>query len=121
MISQAIALSLVTFAGFFILFSKLPQSVKDFINRHDLATDIACLGAAYLLLGGTLTALFAAALVGLFVSVALYVGHNKEDFLYLWDVEEVIKEKMAQIKEAMLQYGRDYRAKKEIIAEAIDA
>lgn len=111
MISQAIALSLVTFGGFFIIYSKLPAKVKEFIKNHSLLTDITTLGAAYVLLGGTLTALFAAALVGLITSTALYIGNNKEDFQYLWDAKDMII-KYAQVAKGYLKnLGEAYREK----------
>lgn len=112
MISQAIALAIITFGGFFILFKKLPKKIKDFILKHDLAVDVATLGAAYILLGGTLTALFAAAIVGLFVSAGLYIHKNQEDFQYLWDIADMIKTGAKKVQEALKEFGVSYRQKK---------
>lgn len=112
MISQAIALSIVTFVGFFIIFTKLPPKLKLFVQTHDLLTDITCLGLGYILLGGTLVALLSAALCGLFVSAALYVNKNQSDFLYLWDIADMIKQRIGDVKKALLQFGHEYRVKK---------
>jgi hypothetical protein len=65
-----------------------------------------------MLLGGTLTALVAAALVGLMTSALLYVANNSEDFQVLFDVSNVIKEKLADLKRLSKEFGEEYREKK---------
>ena len=109
MISQAIALSLITFGGFFLVFKKLPEKVQTFIKEKSLLTDIVCLAGTYTLLGGTLTALFASALVGLFVSAALHVANHKEDFMYLDDFADLVKSGTDQVKETLSSLGKKYR------------
>lgn len=76
-------------------------------------TDIATLLAVYYLLGGTLTALVAGALCGLFVSILLYVQANQQDFLALYDLRDFIRQKLREAKEAANAFGKVYREKKE--------
>ena len=78
MIGTALTLAILTTAGFLIIYLKLPQSVKNFIQKHTLMTDGVALVAVYLLLGGTLTALIAASMCGLFISVLLYIAGNQK-------------------------------------------
>lgn len=112
MITQAISLAILTFSGFYVIYKKLPQKVKDFFCKFNLLTDVMCLAGAYFLLGGTVTALFAAAIVGLATSVALYIGQNKDDFEYLWDLAEAIKDLAAKVKIILKEQGIKYREEK---------
>ena len=80
MIGTALTLSIVTTTGFLIIYLKLPRSVRNFIQKHTLITDGVTLVATYALLGGTLTAMMAGAISGLFVSILLYYAANKEQF-----------------------------------------
>ena len=114
MISQAIALSVLTFTGFFIIFTKLPEKVKEYILKYSLVTDIVTLSAAYTLLGGTLMALFSSAIVGLMVSGALHIANHKEDFLYLWDLKDSVANRISRVKEDLKEYGERYREKKSL-------
>jgi hypothetical protein len=109
MITQAISLALLTFTGFFIVYCKLPQRVRNFFQQHNLLTDVLCLLATYALLGTTVTALLAAGVVGLLTSAALWVGKNKEDFQYLWDAAEAFKVTMEKLKIALKEQGVKYR------------
>ena len=78
MLTTALTLSLLTTGGFLAIYYKLPKSIKKLILKFPLITDITALGAAYLILGGTLTALTAAAMSGLSVSVLLLIAKNQE-------------------------------------------
>ena len=77
MIGTALTLSIVTTGGFLAIFYKLPVRLRKLIVKHPLATDITTLGMAYLILGGTLTALMAAAMSGLFISILLFLAKNQ--------------------------------------------
>jgi uncharacterized membrane protein YhaH (DUF805 family) len=52
---------------------KLPTYVRRLMVKHDLATDAARTVSAYVILGGTLTALIAAGMVGALISSVLMV------------------------------------------------
>ena len=76
MITTSLALALLTGTGFYLLYSKLPRRIRKFMQRHVLLTDtVACL-LTYVLFGGTLIALFAAAWLGVIVSILLAITSN---------------------------------------------
>jgi len=112
MLSNAFALALVTTGGFYIVYNKLPRKVRRFLQKNSLLTDLASLVAVYTIMGGTLTALMAGALCGLFVSVLLHVANNPGDFLYLYDMRDIMKDKMKVLKGTLNNYGQRYRANK---------
>ncbi len=82
MIGTALTLAILTTGGFLAIFYKLPMKLKKFIVKHPLMTDFTALGVAYLILGGTLTALMAAAMSGLFVSALLFLAKNQKRYRY---------------------------------------
>ena len=112
MISNAIALAILTTAGCIIVYQKLPRKVRKMIEKYSLMTDLIALIAVYYLLGGTLTALMAGAMCGLFVSVLLHIANNSEDYLYLYDMRGFLREKLEEAKVALNIYGQTYKAKK---------
>lgn len=95
--------------GALVVFRKLPKKAQQLIVRYHLLTDVLTLIGIYYLLGGTLTALFAAAMCGIAVSLLLYVANNKNDFLYLYDIKEAIKLRITQAQQALNDYGHKYR------------
>ena len=108
--STAFALALLTTSGCYIVYTKLPRKVRRFLQKYSLLTDVATLMAVYMVLGGTLTALMAGAMCGIFVSVLLHVANNKDDYLYLYDLRDFIKEKAAEMKVALNAYSETYRS-----------
>jgi len=76
MITTGLSLATLTGAGFYMLFRKLPRRVRRFMHRHPLVTDAVACGLTYMLFGGTLVALFAAAWMGLIVSMMLAITSN---------------------------------------------
>ena len=71
MIFNAIVLSIVTFVGLMLLFTKLPRSIRAMLIRLDFFTDIGAAFLTYLLLGGSATGMIGAGLVGIAVSICL--------------------------------------------------
>lgn len=65
-----------------------------------------------MILGGTLTALFAASMMGCMVSAMLHIANNSEDFLYLYDMKNMLKDKLEEVKLALNEYGKKYRESK---------
>lgn len=112
MLSTAIALAVVTTGSVFIIYDKLPKRVKKFIVKHSLMSDILAFIAVYFILGGTLTALLAAAIMGVFISIMLHVANNEEDYLYLYDLRNMLKEKLTSAKEVLNEYGAMYRKRR---------
>jgi len=66
----------LTVAGFYLIWKKLPRRVRNFAVRHPLATDLTAAIATYVVIGGSVTGLFAAAWTGIIVSLMLKVGNN---------------------------------------------
>ena len=112
MIGNAFALATVTTGGFIIIYQKLPRRVRKFMEKHQLMTDLAACIAVYAFLGGTLTALMAGAIVGVYVSILLKIAENKEDFLYLYDLRDWVRENLRAAKDMLNDYGKKYREKK---------
>lgn len=83
--------------------------IRRLVVKYHLLTDVLTLIGIYYLLGGTLTALFAASMCGIAVSALLYVGKHKDDFLYLYDLKEALKQKIDNAQQALNEYGRKYR------------
>lgn len=113
MIINGLTLAVLTTTGLIILYKKIPRKVRRFIERHHLLADAVALLFTYILLGGTLTALFAAALVGLFTSALLYIANNPENFMYLYDLRDAIKDKLNELKAKLNELGMDYRTYKQ--------
>ena len=91
MIGNGLSLALLTGAGFYLIFKKLPRGVRRWMTKHVLITDAVCMLLTYALFGGTLVALFAAAWLGVIISMMLFIMQNKEAM----DVIETI---LAKIK-----------------------
>lgn len=111
MLSTAASLAVLTVAGCYVVYNKMPRRVRRFIEKHSLMTDILCLFGVYHLLGGTITALLAAGMVSLVVSGLLHIANHKEQFLYLYDFRDLIKNKIKIIRENLTDYGEQYRQK----------
>lgn len=50
--------------------------------------------------------------MGVMISGMLHVANHPDDFLYLYDLRDMLKEKLAQAKEALNAYGKMYRERK---------
>jgi len=76
MITTGFCLATLTGLGFWFIFHKLPRRIRRFLQKHILLTDIGACILTYMLFGGTIVALFAAAWMGLIVSVILSLTSN---------------------------------------------
>ena len=112
MLMNAFTLAVISMTAFGILFNKLPAKVKKFLKKHSLLTDATSLLLTYMLLGGTLTALMAAAMVGVMTSLLLYIANHEEDFLFLQDGIDMLKEVLENLRKLSQEWGAKYRAKK---------
>jgi hypothetical protein len=112
MLVTAFTLAVLTTSGFFVIYRKLPRKVRRFLEKHSLGTDAVALLLTYMLLGGTLTALIAGALVGLMTSALLFISQHPEDFEFLADVSQVIKDGLTKLKAMAKEFGAEYRANK---------
>ena len=80
LIENALVLAGTTFTGGLFLWTKLPKLVKHWFSKMHLVTDIVLCVVAYVLLGGTTTALLASGMLGIMVSAALYVANHGVNF-----------------------------------------
>lgn len=78
MIVDAFILASVTGAGFYLIWTQLPIRIKAWLMNHKLFTRICCAIGTYTLLGGTLTALFAAGFLDLMVGTILNILNDPE-------------------------------------------
>ena len=112
MIMEAAVLAGITAAGFYSIWSKLPKSVRDFMIKHDLATEAGMLALTYGFLGFTLLAHMAGGLIVLVTGCGLYIARNPDDFVYLFDARDAISAWMSEIQKRLNEYGTNYRNSK---------
>jgi len=108
MLSNALALALLTTAGMMVVYKKLPRKVRRLIEKFSLVADILALLGVYWMFGSTLTALVAGALAGLFTSALLHIANNPEDFLFLADLSTLISKQLTKAKEFAHEWGKRY-------------
>jgi len=117
MLLNGLVLATLTTTCFLVVWKKLPRKIRRFIQKQTLLCDAIALLLTYILLGGTLTALVAAAMVGLMVSGLLHIANNEQDFVFLHDYCKIVKEKLAQLKVILKEFNDGHVAKKEAIIE----
>ena len=100
MITTGLSLALLTSAGFYLLFVKMPKKIRRFMQKHVLFTDtVACL-LTYILFGSTLIALFAAAWLGIIVSCILAITSNPA----LNGILERFLDKIGELKDVFVDW-----------------
>ena len=77
MLVNGFALAIATVVGFYLIYMKLPGRVRKWLQKHALLTDCVACVLTYMLFGGTLVALFAAAFVGIITSLLLALLNNE--------------------------------------------
>ena len=92
MIGNGLSLALITGAAFYMIYTKLPRGVRRWMHKHVLFTDAICMLLTYALFGGTLVALFAAAWLGVIVSLMLFIMQNQ-------DAKDMIESILVRIQE----------------------
>lgn len=108
MLSNAITLAALTSAGFFMIYKKLPPKAQALIVKYNLVSDIAALLLTYVIFGGTVTALIAAALVSLVASMMLHIASHPDDFLWLKDMIDSVKDLLEEGKEMLKKANGKY-------------
>ena len=78
MITEAAILGSASAVGFGLTYTRVPDWVKEFCLKHPLMTDVVATYLTYEILGGTLTALMAAGLVSVLVSILLYLLNYRD-------------------------------------------
>lgn len=112
MLSDALVLATLSTIGLMLLFNKLPRKIRKFLENHGIFTDFITFILTYLSLGSTLTALTAGAMVAIFTSILIHVTAHKEDFMYLYDLRDALREGMSELKKALEEAGLAYRKNK---------
>lgn len=108
MLSNGIALAALTCAGLYMIYIKLPRKVRLILLKFDLFTDIAALVFTYFMFGGTVTALIAASLVSIAVSVLLHIAKHPDDYVWLHDILKTFSGLMDQFKMFMKDLNTKY-------------
>lgn len=121
MLSDALVLAILSTIGLIMLYAKLPRKVRRFLEKHAVLTDFVTFILTYLSLGSTLTALTAGAMVAIFTSCIIHISANKEDFLYVYDFMDMVKEGMAELKKTLEDAGQGYRERKKERLHAVQA
>jgi hypothetical protein len=81
---EGVILGTLSAAGFGLTYTRLPKAAQDFVKNHPLLSDVALTAATYHLLGGTLTALMAAGMVSVFVSMLLFMPKARSRLITWW-------------------------------------
>ncbi len=109
MLDNAITLAVLTTAGFWAIYKKMPPNIRSWVTKHSIIMDILAMLITYWVLGGTVTALIAGALVNIFISVMLHVANNPQDFIWLFDMADRIKKAWEGVQEKLKTLNTEYK------------
>jgi hypothetical protein len=118
MITTGFTLATVTIIGFWLVFRKLPARLRRFLQKRVLFTDISACILTYILFGGTLVALFAAAWMGIFVSILLALMNNEMTSELLERLAKTCKSIKDKAFDWLLQELKELKNKEELKANA---
>lgn len=91
MLVEGLVLGGLTFAGAAVMYSRLPQGVKVFIQKHPLIADLSMITVFYTVMGMSVTAHFAVAAMSVMMIAGLHVVRNKEEWQFLFDKIDELK------------------------------
>jgi hypothetical protein len=74
LVANALILAVTTTTGIILIAYKLPRSMQKALVKHGLLTDMTAALGTYYILGASVTSLMAAAFVGVFTSMILWVA-----------------------------------------------
>jgi hypothetical protein len=86
--------------------------VKRFVDKHPILVDVITFLLTYFTLGSSLTALTAGSMVAIMTSIFIHINTHHDDFLYLFDLRDFIKDQFQVAKTSLNKMGEDYRQKK---------
>src|SRR5512142_1224941 len=104
MILEGMVLGTITFAGFKMLFDKLPDKIKDFAIRHPLITDTCIVVVFYEVMGMSIVAHVAVACMSMMEFAYLGILRNPEEWGWILDYVEQGKQKIMQAIEGLKKY-----------------
>lgn len=108
MLSNAITLAALTSVGFFLIYKKMPRNARKLVVKYNLVSDVLALLATYIIFGGTVTALIAAALVSVVSSIMLHIANHPDDYLWLTDSIKIARQYIDQAKQHMIEMNKKY-------------
>ena len=111
MLLDGMVLGTLTSFGMWLIYKKLPPHVRAWLERHNLVTDFAMFLGVYWLYGGTLTALFAAAISGIEVSAYLEVKNHPDDYLWLYAGADRVNKELSGMRRWLKNVNESYKAK----------
>ena len=114
MLTTGFSLAVLSATGFYLIYRKLPGVLRRFAQKHILITDTVAIILTYMLLDGTLTALFAAAFMGIFVSILLALAADERTSAAL----ERMAVKLGQFKDKLVDGLAKICEKKECKSQA---
>ena len=83
MFETALIMSSLMTIGFILIWLKLPKTLKKLLRKGGVVTDVLVSVGAFFAFGATLTAMLAASIVGIYVSVALLASKAWEGGVYV--------------------------------------
>lgn len=115
MLSNAFALAILSTGCLYFLYTRLPASAKKWLIDHSLFTDITVMIITFWILGGSVTALFASAVVDLLISMMLHIAKHPTDYQWIFDCLNTVKDLVAKLKDYLLQFNTQYKAAKQAV------
>jgi hypothetical protein len=112
MLMDALVLATLSTIGFVFAWKKLPRNIRRFLQKHALLTDIITFLLTYITLGSSLTALTAGSIVAIFTSMLMHIVANPNDFLYIYDFVDLVKNTLGSMQSFLQEYGAKYRQQK---------
>jgi hypothetical protein len=86
MLLVSLIMGLATFLAFMLAWIKLPYGLRKFLVRHSTLTDLTATVLSYLLHGQTATAILAAGIVAVSVSVCLKISEKSEEYEWVYSL-----------------------------------
>ena len=117
MISNAFTMAVLGTTGFYMIYAKLPRSVRRVIVKYSLLTDFVAMVLTYLLFGSGITALLAGAMCAIIISVMLYMANNPTEFVWFFDALEQVKQLASAVRKKLDDLNTEYKVKKGIPCE----
>ena len=113
MLSNAFALAVLSSAGFYVIYKKMPGRAQKLMVKYDLVADVAALIFTYVLFGGTVTALIAAAIVSIVVSMMIHIAKHPDDYVWLNQTLAVVKSLVNDAKNMLNDFLKENIATEE--------
>ncbi len=101
MILEGVVLGGITLAGFTVLYKRMPIPVKKFMMKHPIITDCVIVVFFYEVMGMSIIAHVAVAVMSLGVMAGMEVARNPQDYQYLLSRMNFAKNEWAKIMDKL--------------------